>query len=38
MIAKLWAKRIIAGEKTINDVPKKLIDAVKQEIISLLNK
>lgn len=38
MIAKLWAKRILAGDKTIADVPDGLVEAVKKEIIILLNK
>lgn len=38
MVAKLWAQRIIAGEKNINDVPKGLVDLVKKEIIILLNR
>ena len=37
MIAKLWAKRILAGEKTIADVPAQLLQQVKQELLNMLN-
>ena len=30
MIARLWANQIIDGNKTIDDVPSKLWDAVEQ--------
>lgn len=33
MIAKLWADKIIAGEKTYREVPAKLKEAVKQILI-----
>lgn len=28
-MAKLWAKQIIAGKRTLDDVPHGLLDAVK---------
>ena len=34
-IAKIWAKNIIEGNKTFNDVPAKLKDEVKQILIDL---
>lgn len=36
MLAKLWAKKILAGEKTLKDVPAGLVAAVKKEMASLL--
>jgi len=34
MIAKLWADKIISGEKTYSQVPAKLKDAVAEELIA----
>ncbi len=36
MLAKLWAKKILAGEKTLKDVPSGLVAAVKKEIALLV--
>lgn len=36
MIAELWAKKIIAGERTFKEVPRLLKDKVK-EILSAKN-
>ena len=36
MIAELWAKKIIAGERTFNEVPRLLKDKVK-EILAAKN-
>ena len=36
MIAKLWAKKIIAGERTFDEVPRLLKDKVK-EILAAKN-
>ena len=33
MIAKLWAKKIIAGEKTFAEVPARLKSQVKELLI-----
>lgn len=37
-IAKLWAQKIISGERTLNEVPKGLLKEVKQELLNMLNK
>ena len=34
-IAKIWAKNIVEGNKTFNDVPKKLKEYVKEWLIEL---
>jgi len=34
MIARLWANKIIAGEKTFSQVPEKLKEKVKEILIS----
>jgi hypothetical protein len=34
MIAKLWAKKVIAGDKTFADVPAKLKEQVKEILIA----
>lgn len=36
MLAKLWAKKIMAGEKTLKDVPTSLVAAVKKELAEML--
>ena len=36
MLAKLWAKKVLAGEKTLKDVPSGLVAAVKKEIALLV--
>ena len=35
-IAKLWAQKIISGERTLNEVPKGLLKEVKQAIVAQL--
>ena len=34
-IAKIWAKNIIEGNKTFNDVPTKLKEYVKEWLVEL---
>lgn len=33
MLARLWANQIIEGNKGIDDVPPKLLDAVKRILV-----
>lgn len=33
-IAKIWAKNIVEGNKTFNDVPKKLKEYVKEWLVA----
>jgi hypothetical protein len=35
-IAKLWAQKIISGERTLNEVPRGLLKEVKQAIATQL--
>lgn len=37
MVAKLWAKRILAGEKKLADVPAQLYQQVRQALLDMLN-
>ena len=34
MIAELWAKKIIAGERTFDEVPRLLKDKVKEILVA----